>query len=212
MLQKYRHVIWDWNGTLLDDAWLCVELVNEMLCRRNAQPITHDSYQREFGFPVKHFYHKLGFDFSVEPFEALASEYINKYDERRFECKLQDHATSVLRHCLDRGLKQSILSAYHQARLEDMVNFFELRHLFTRVIGLDDHHAHSKIEQGVRFVEESGFHPSEVLLIGDTIHDYEVAKEVGVDCALIPSGHHLKERLQSCGVPVLDSLAQLMLE
>ena len=31
---NYRHVIWDWNGTLLDDAWLCVEVLNGLLARR----------------------------------------------------------------------------------------------------------------------------------------------------------------------------------
>ena len=44
MLQKYRHIIWDWNGTLLDDAWLCVEILNEILRRRNEQPVTHERY------------------------------------------------------------------------------------------------------------------------------------------------------------------------
>ncbi|NCY21717.1 HAD family hydrolase, partial [bacterium] len=33
-LKKYRHLIWDWNGTLLDDAWLCREIMNGQLRRR----------------------------------------------------------------------------------------------------------------------------------------------------------------------------------
>ena len=212
MLQKYRHVIWDWNGTLLDDAWLCVEILNETLRRRNEQPVTHERYEKEFGFPVRDFYQRLGFDFSVESFEALADEYISKYDERRFECKLQDHAISVLRRCLDRGFIQSILSAYHQTRLEDMLDFFDLRPLFTHVMGLDDFCANGKIHQGIRLIEESGSGPREALLIGDTIHDYEVAQEIGADCVLFVGGHNSKERLQSCGVPVFDSLAQLRFE
>jgi len=212
MLQKYRHVIWDWNGTLLDDAWLCVEILNEILRQRNEQPVTHERYKEEFGFPVKDFYQRLGFDFSVESFEALADEYISKYDERRFECKLHAHATDVVRHCLDRGVKQSILSAYHQVRLEEALDFFELRPLFSHVIGLDDFHANGKIHQGIRLIEELGFGPDEVLLIGDTIHDYEVAREVGADCTLFVGGHNTRERLASCGVPVFDSLEQLSFE
>ena len=30
-LTAYAHVIWDWNGTLLDDAWLCVDVMNGVL-------------------------------------------------------------------------------------------------------------------------------------------------------------------------------------
>lgn len=210
MLHKYRHIIWDWNGTLLDDAWLCVEIINEMLCDRGKRPITHGLYMKEFGFPVRHFYERLGFDFSVESFEALACEYISKYDERCRECKLHDHAVDVVSHCAQGGLEQSILSAYHQERLEGMLDFFELSPLFTRVMGLDDHHAHGKIEQGIRLVAESGFDPGQAVLIGDTTHDHEVAQEAGVDCILFAGGHYLEQRLQSCGVSVLTSLAQLL--
>lgn len=212
MDQKYRHIIWDWNGTLLDDAWLCVEILNEILRHRNESPVTPERYKEEFGFPVKHFYERLGFDFSVESFGALADEYIGKYDERCSECKLHAHAMDALRHCLDRGFKQSILSAYHHTGLEDVLDSFALRPLFTYVMGLDDFHATGKIRQGIRLVEESGLDRRQVLLIGDTIHDYEVAREIGVDCVLFVGGHNSEERLQSCGVPVFDSLAQLVSE
>ena len=34
------HVLWDWNGTLLDDAWLCVEVVNRLRAARRMQLAT----------------------------------------------------------------------------------------------------------------------------------------------------------------------------
>ncbi|UCE50073.1 MAG: HAD family hydrolase, partial [Phycisphaerales bacterium] len=166
MLQKYRHVIWDWNGTLLDDAWLCIEIINEMLRRRDKAPITRERYMEQFSFPVRDFYERLEFDFSVEPYEAIAREYIKRYDQRCRECRLHDHAMDVLRHCLESGLRQSILSAYHQTRLEGMLDFFELRPLFTTVMGLDDHHAHGKIKQGIRLTYESEIGPGQAVLIG----------------------------------------------
>ena len=104
MLQQYRHIIWDWNGTLIDDVWLCLEILNELLCKRGKHPITFQEYQREFDFPVKDFYLRVGLDFSVEPFEALASEYFGKYSERCFECKLQDDAMNVLQSFRGWGL------------------------------------------------------------------------------------------------------------
>ena len=210
MLQKYRHVIWDWNGTLLDDAMLCVEIVNEMLCARGKRAITHGRYMEELVFPVKHFYERLGFDFSVEPFESLASDYIGRYEQRCRKCTLHDHAMDVVRYCKECGIEQSLLSAYHQERLEGMLDFFGLRPFFTRVVGLDDYHAHGKIEQGIRLIAESGFQPGQAVLIGDTTHDYEVAQKAGADCVLFAGGHYLERRLRSCGVPVLSSLDQLM--
>ena len=50
---KPHHVIWDWNGTLVDDAWLCVEIINELLARRGLAPITPCKYSAVFGFPLR---------------------------------------------------------------------------------------------------------------------------------------------------------------
>lgn len=210
MLENYRHITWDWNGTLLDDAWLCVEVCNEMLAARGKQAMTMEKYQAHFDFPVKDFYPKAGFDFSAEPFEVLAREYVDTYNRRRFECVLQKDAPAVLESIGDRGISQSLLSAYEKARLDEAVNFFDIRRFFTEVIGLVDHHATGKVEEGKVLIERTGFLPSEILLIGDTVHDCVVAEAVGMDCILFPGGHNSKERLEACGAPVLDSLAQLL--
>ena len=60
---KYKHVIWDWNGTLVDDTWLFVDIMNGVLKDRNLQGITLDDYRNVFDFPVEDYYTKLGFNF-----------------------------------------------------------------------------------------------------------------------------------------------------
>ena len=67
---KYKHVIWDWNGTLVDDTWLFVDIMNGVLKDRNLQGITLDDYRNVFDFPVQDYYTKLGFNFSEEAFET----------------------------------------------------------------------------------------------------------------------------------------------
>ena len=69
-LTRYSHILWDWNGTLLDDAWLCVDVMNSMLTERKLQPLTLQRYRDIFSFPVKDYYLLLGFDFEKEPFET----------------------------------------------------------------------------------------------------------------------------------------------
>ncbi len=36
---KYKYVIWDWNGTLLDDVGAALASVNDMLALRGKEPI-----------------------------------------------------------------------------------------------------------------------------------------------------------------------------
>ena len=57
---KIKYIIWDWNGTLIDDAWLFVDLMNDELNSRNLPNITINDYQKYFTFPVKKYYEKLG--------------------------------------------------------------------------------------------------------------------------------------------------------
>lgn len=207
---RYRHVVWDWNGTLLDDAWLCVQILNGMLGRRGRAAVTHRDYEESFDFPVKEYYARLGFDFAVQPFEQLAVEFVDEYDRRRFDCRLQAGAMGVLGALARQGVTQSVLSAYHQRRLVEIVAYFKLDAFFSRLVGLDDHYACSKIDNGRCLMRDLGGAADEVLLIGDTVHDYETARAMGVACVLVPSGHHPRAKLAACGVPVAESLGELL--
>jgi phosphoglycolate phosphatase len=209
-LAKYRHIIWDWNGTLLDDSAACVEILNEMLARRGMGAVTIEEYRRDFDFPVIDYYRRLGFDFEKEPYDAIAQEFIGAYDARRFSCSLQKGAKEAVAAIAQRDLKQSILSAYQQPRLEEVVEFFGMRRYFVVLSGLDNDYAHSKVESGRLLPERLGCRPAELLLIGDTTHDHEVATAMGANCILIVSGHQDRQRLEGCGVPVLGCLAELL--
>lgn len=116
----------------------------------------------------------------------------------------------VLTSCIGAGLTQSILSAYPQSRLEETIDFYGLRHYFTKVVGLNDHYACSKIEQGKQLMKELGFSPDEVLFVGDTTHDFEAAKAIGVDCVLIGNGHNHPNKLRLCGVRVVNSMTEII--
>ncbi len=208
-MKKYQHIIWDWNGTLFDDASLCVEILNRSLARRGMAAINVEQYQAEFGFPVKDYYEKLGFDFSRVSFDEVAKEFIEEYNEKRFECQLRADALGVLQSCLEAGLGQSILSAYQQDMLEEIVEYFGVRNFFEKLFGLNDYYANCKVAHGRELMKELDVAPELVLMVGDTIHDFEVASEVGCDCVLIPSGHQSRERLFTCGVSVMDSLKEV---
>jgi len=208
-LGKYRHIIWDWNGTLLNDAETCVEVLNELLRRRGKTPVTYEQYRQDFDFPVKDYYVRLGFDFAVESFDAVAHEYIDSYRQKQFKCSLHTGAVGALESCRDLGLTQSILSAYHQDLLEEVTQYFQIQDFFVKVVGRDDLYAHSKTDNGIQLLAELGLGGEQVLLIGDTIHDYEVAKAMSTDCILIANGHQRQQKLQDSGTTVLKSLAQI---
>jgi phosphoglycolate phosphatase len=210
-LKHYQHIIWDWNGTLLDDARACVDVLNEVLTLYGKPTTSYEQYLRDFGFPVSDYYEQLGFDFSRESYDDVARAYIDRYSRRQFDCSLHHRVEDVLRACRSQGLGQSVLSAYQTDLLEQIVKHFGLRDYFLHLAGRDDLYAVSKAEQGKILLSEIRIAPRQTLLIGDTIHDFEVAQELGVDCVLISNGHQRPERLLSCGVPVLKSIREVPL-
>lgn len=209
-LGDYKHVVWDWNGTLFNDAWLCRACINILLEKRDMPTLTEQRYQEVFDFPVIDYYRRAGFDFEKESFEELGDEFMGHYEARRTECGLQDHALDVLAAISTAGLTQSILSAYKQDTLLGLLDHFEIRDAFTHVIGREDHYASGKTEQGLWWIEQMHLDPSTIVLIGDTAHDHEVAEAMGIGCWLIPGGNHTKERLEGCGAPVFNTLGELL--
>ncbi len=207
---KYKCVIWDWNGTLLDDAALSVEVFNKM-CRNFGLPtIALDTYRREFKFPVSKFYEEHGYDFSKIDFQEVGRFYISEYNKKRFKCSLQPGAYDAMKELRARGCRQSVLSAYERNFLVKCVLRFELDGFLDCVYGLDNILAGSKIELGKRLMAELGADPSETIMVGDTDHDKAAADAMGVDCALLSVGHICAENLRKLGVPVFDSHAELL--
>lgn len=210
MIDKIGGVIWDWNGTLLNDAELAVETINSMLVRRNLPQLSVDRYKQVFTFPVKEYYRKIGFDFEAEPFEVPALEFIERYNEQVKGCCLHQDSTTVLNYFQSLGIRQFILSAMQQNTLDECLNHYQINHFFDHVSGLDNHYAASKIENGHRLIAELKLDARELVLIGDTIHDYEVAAELGCQCILIANGHQSREILEGTDAWVIDHLNQLL--
>ena len=209
--ENVAHVIWDWNGTLLDDLQLCLDTINNMLDKRNLPELTIENYLDRFGFPVKDYYQKIGFDFDLEPFEEISTEFITAYEKGRPACQLMTGAREIIQALSAGGYTQSIVSASKQSYLLPAIEEYSLSSYFNSVNGINDHHASGKLDIAKQHYQNLCLSPDQILLIGDTLHDAEIANTLGVGCLLIPGGHQSRERLFGAGVPVVDSLAVLLI-
>ena len=211
-LKKYRHLIWDWNGTLLDDAWLCRDIMNGQLRLRGLPVLSQEKYEEIFDFPVEKYYRAVGFDWSRESFQEAGTEFIVEYEKRKKECALQAEADGLLEKIAKGGWSQAVLSAYSHHSLDEFLGHFGVRRHFRSIAGSRDHYASGKVEHGLRMLQELHVSPRETLLIGDTTHDAEVARAMGVDCLLVPCGHNSRARLEACGVPLVETLGAIRLD
>jgi phosphoglycolate phosphatase len=211
-MSRIKHIIWDWNGTLFNDVELCLDIINGVLVRRNLSALSLDEYRNIFTFPVQNYYEKAGLDFKKYPFKVLGREWMDEYEIRKNSCRLHEGAAAVLKKIHQRGIGQSILSAYSQNTLEEIVDYFGIKKYFSHMVGLDNIYATSKIDNGRELMKKLGNGEGETLFIGDTIHDFQVASEIGAYCILIADVHQDKEKLLTCNVPVYNNISSIPLD
>lgn len=210
MENTYSHIIWDWNGTLFNDVGWCVDVINLMLQKRNLKTLESiNAYHNVFCFPIIDYYRNVGFDFKTESFEVLAAEYIEQYHSNNSgHCTLHENAESVLKSIQNMNIRQTILSASQLDNLMLQIGEFPISEYFDEILGISDIYAKSKVQIGQEYMKRTNI--KKALLIGDTLHDYEVAQALNADCLLIAKGHQSKEKLRTSSVPVLEDISDVL--
>lgn len=210
-MEKIKYVVWDWNGTLVDDVDCAVDTMNVLLSEhRLREPLSQREYKEHFCFPVRDYYQKLGFDVESPDFSKVAERFLEVYDEKHESCSLHEGVAEVMDRLAKKGIRQIILSASEKNNLLRQVAGFQLDEQVEEVLGIDDIYAASKVYLAKNWIEKNGIDPKEILFIGDTVHDCEVAVRNGANCLLIAKGHQNREILEKTGKTILSSHREII--
>ncbi len=206
---KYTYILWDFNGTLFDDAVASLNATNILLERQGLPTLPDvDALRRHFGFPVKDYYAGLGFDFETQSYETLAVEWAALYEDECRHCGASPDTLDTVTKLNKLGFKQTIISACEHKMLTSRLRELGLDGIFEDVCGMGDVNAHSKVGTALAWREQ---HPeASALMIGDTPHDSEVAAAIGADCIMYSGGFVSRERLERLGNPVIDELCRVI--
>jgi len=209
--KNYNHIIWDWNGTLFNDVELCADVMNLLLTQESLPNISIKKYKEIFTFPVIEYYKIAGHTFERKSFEVLGKQFMVEYETRKITCDLFPGVIELLMWLKSRNIQQHLLSAYEQNSLNNILKYFAINNYFQDIVGLDNIYAGGKahLAKNLAMKIRSNGAAGNILLIGDTIHDYEVAKEINSDCILLTHGHQDEERLLKLGIPVAKDFSEL---
>lgn len=207
---KYKHIIWDWNGTLINDMPLILNVINSMLSDHKLKDIDLTTYQKLHRHPMHDMYESFGFKFKDNSdFSETMEIFHERYVAGLATCSLQDGATEVLSTLQQQNRSQSVLSALNQKYLDSCIEHHKLNDFFIDISGLTNNLGKSKIDVGKDWIKTIDIDPKEMVVIGDTDHDHEVAEELGADCILVSCGCQSKERLDKLGRVVCENFEQL---
>ncbi len=210
MKKTYTHLVWDFNGTILDDIQLCIQCVNTMLQKRGMKTLDSvEAYRAIMRFPVIDYYKDLGFNMEDEDYyDVLAPEWVALYLAGEKHCPMMPGVLDVLEAVKAKGMTQMLISATKTEQLLGQLQRLGISHYFDEILGLDNFYAASKTQLAEAWRKE---HPEAVVIsVGDTDHDAVLADALGGDGLLYLGGHQSEDRLASCGKPLIQQIEDIL--
>lgn len=208
---KHRtHLVWDWNGTLLDDIHAVLGATNAAFAEVDLAPITLEQYRETYCVPIPRFYERLmGRLPTPAEWERMDTLFNRHYTEQRRACALTEGVEDLLTRWRLGGRSQSLLSMYGHEHLVPVVRGYGIERHFVRVDGRTGPSGGSKAQHMERHFEVLGdIAPESAVVIGDAVDDAVAAAHVGARAVLYTGGSHSRSSLEAAGVPVVDTLAE----
>ena len=196
-----KYIIWDWNGTIVDDAGIALDAVNDMLREQHRPEITLEEYRNAMDTPI----YEQFFDMKATDFNWITERFQSYYENHKDQLRLHEGVEGLLEYCRQKGCHQIILSSSATRIIQFYAKLFGVADYFEAVLGADDLLAAGKIERAVEYFEQNKIPKAETVMIGDSVHDFDVSQALGIDCILMSGGHQDLQSLQSCGCPVITS-------
>ena len=204
-----KHIIWDFNGTLLADAQLGVDCDNYVFDTLGLPRITIEDYRAHMTMPVRDFYTSLGVDLRVYPYETISRLWLDRFNQHAVSVGLVPGALDTIRRMKAAGFTQSILSASYEKSLLEQCRALGLADEIDMISGLGDESAQKKTDIGFAQLERLGLCAGDCVLVGDMVADSELADVLGTHCVLVPWGHNSTQRLEKTGRRVAHTLSEL---
>ncbi len=204
-----KYLLWDFNGTIVDDVDLGVSCINKLIKKYlKRSPLTREEYRRIFTFPVRKYYERAGFDLNKFDFESLGQEWMELYDEGFKDVRVYDAVIKCLKEAINKGYHNVVISASKHDKLIEELQMLGLDSYFEEILGIEDIYAASKVALARKWAKDKN---GEFIMLGDSLHDEEVAKAIGAKCILIADGHQSGEVLQKADSMIINDLRELKL-
>ena len=203
------HVVWDWNGTLVEDLPVVVESVNAALEAIGECSITEEDYRAHFTRPVERFYEALlERPVTAGEWDTLDRVFHDHYRATLDQVPLSYDALDAIELVAVRGWSQSILSRWWDDELLTVVAQHGLLDHMSLVQGNRDDPGGEKARHLLEHLASLDIEPHTVVMVGDSLDDAAASGVVGTACVLYDGGSHHLDVLEDVGVPVTGSLVE----
>ncbi len=200
-------LLWDFNGTVMDDLGASVGAVNAMLTRRGLPLISKEWYTLHLIMPLDAFYESVGLNMKKEKLAEVSEEF--QQECRKIPRPVFPEVREALAGFSQKGFRQLLFSSLYHDTLMAQAQERQITSYFQGIEGLRDRSLGGKEKAVEAYLKAHSIDPKGVLVIGDLTTDYEMARYIGAPCALIAKGHQHRSVLEKTGAYVLEDASFL---
>ena len=189
-----KAIVFDWNSTLLDDFQHMFACTNMLLAQEGHAPITAEHFRDNYTIPFRHFYDGMGFsDAQIEKLLRLEnSAFHDHYEPLAAKSSLREGAAEILNQAAKHGVRCVILSNHIVEPIKMQLRRLEIEHLLAEVLAYADRATQfrdmTKGERLRRFMEKGHIVPRNTMIVGDSIEEIEIARDLGLISVAITGG------------------------
>lgn len=196
-------VAFDWNGTIFADTNAVLYSVNKVLKLLDLKPVSLKTFQKHFDVPVTKAY--LGLGIPEEAIKMKGPDMVKifhlNYELRAAKIRTRAFVKELLMWLSKNNCPDIIFSNHIDEPIGKQLKRLKIDKYFSAVLAnsaLDSSlKGRNKQEKLRNYIKENNFLTNEVLIIGDTIEEIEIGKELGVTTVAVTHGNCSTARLKA---------------
>ena len=208
-IKKYKLVIFDWDGTVMDSVTKIVNCIRSSAESLNLVPPSDEAIKNIIGMSLEKAIDVL-FPDNVAQHQALISGYKYQYSVDTTPTPVFANVVSVLSALKEQGIVLAVATGKGRGGLERLLEQSQLRHFFSATRTSDDAQSKPSPDMLYQLLEELGISAQDAVMIGDTQIDMTMAKAAGMDRIGVTMGVHNAQQLNELSpIATVDNYLQL---
>jgi len=197
--RRYALVVFDWDGTLIDSAGTIAECIQDA-SRDMGLPVPERERARHvIGLGLQDSLRHAVPDLPPERYRDFAAHYRRHFLARESSMALFEGVPQLLAALHGRGHLLAVATGKSRAGLDRALSASGLGAYFCASRCADETNPKPHPAMLLELMQELAAAPQQVLMVGDTSHDLEMAHNAGVDALAVGYGAHPEQALRALG-------------
>ena len=194
-MSAYDLIVFDWDGTLMDSTRLIASCL-QAACRDVETPVpTDEDALFGIGLDLASQFARVAPGLDAAGRQALTERYRHHFLAREHEAPLYDGVEALLGELHGRGHRMAVATGKARRGLERALDASGLRPWFEATRCADEGFAKPHPDMLLMLLDMTGVAPGRALMVGDTLHDLELAANAGIAAVAVSYGAHTAAQL-----------------